>query len=427
MGVSVVRHELRPLDTVEPWELGIDERDVAHAKIHHSYNPSENYCEVEFRMPTIEKQMPSKHLEEIIDTKYYSHLHRMKFNKVENMAFHGYMDKEGRSTIDKIRYYEGTKLITYYFSSTRRLGLLPHDYTMAMLVYLNYPERFFTRRTPCKKIDPRCVPGCYEVLAESIVTWLDDPEPNTARLDKYFFAYVGEHHRLCLGYTIEHIKSNDTCFEPIEPEYYTLDLNAKYFREAIWSKFEWENKILEERRELDEEMFVIYDTGPDTLSNGDDLEQRTVQFGGWGGAASLARYNYKKDENVPNQLHLAITQNNFAELWRFDMASINSRNSIHKWTYNEWVEFLNNDETGWWCAWDASETISSAGDTAAGLGDGSGQVESQLNQVANTVGWGVSGDMSSSDTEYNQIYPKYNGYTYETYTEPLPERGSSLF
>ena len=148
MGLSSVRHELRELDIADAWEIDIGERDFAHVKIHHTHNPATNYCTTEFRMPTIEKMMPQKHLEEIIDTKFYDCMHRMKFIKVENMRFHGFMDKEGRSTIDKIRYYQGNKLITYYFSSMRTLGLLAHDYTMAMLVYLGYPKRFYTRRNP---------------------------------------------------------------------------------------------------------------------------------------------------------------------------------------------------------------------------------------------------------------------------------------
>ena len=425
MGIEEVYTVLRELEVATGWNT--DDLDIGHAVMHHTNDPASNYCTVEFKMPSLEKQMLESHAREIEDTYHYPGMHRMKFDQVENMGFHRFMDKEGRSTIHKVRRYEGNHVTTYYFSATRRLGLLKHDYPMAMLVYLNYPERMFTRRKPCTDLDPDCIPGCMDTLREPIVHWLNDPEPNTARLDKFFFSYVAEPHRLCIGYTIEDIKDHDTCFEPKEPDYFVLDLEAKYFKEAIWGKTEWETEIIKERSEVDHEMFCIYDRGPDDRHDGEGLSYSAVQFQGYGGAAYLVKYNLNTMENVPKPLVDALETNNFAALWRFDMETLNARNSIHKWTFNHWNWICTNNERGWWCSWSVAETISGAGDAAAGLGDGSGQVASQLNQVANVVGWGSSNDTSSPDTEYNQVRPKYNGYTYITHLEALPDRDTSMF
>ena len=425
MGLEVVKTAAREWEFISRWNA--DDIDLVHAKIHHVHNPAKNYITGEFKMPALARQMPLAHINEIVDTKHYPSLHRMKFNKVDNTAFHRYMDGEGRSSIDKIRSTDGTHVTTYYFSSARRLGLLMHDYSMAILIYLNHPARFFTRRTPCKKIDPECMPGCIKILRARIVHWLNDPEPNTARLDKFFFSYVADKHRLCLGYTKEIVKSHKECFNPIEPEYFTLDLTAKYFKEAIWGKKEWENAIIEERKTIDEEMYHIYDRGPDDRADGEPLEVGSVPFGTYCGTVHLAKYNYKNNINVPEPLRNAISNNIFSELWRFDMESFNARNSIHKWTFNTWIDIGNSAENGWWCSWDVSETIAQGASEASSLGGSGKQVGAQLNQVANMAGWGSSNDTSSSDTEYSVLIPKYNGYTYEKHTEPLPQRSSSLF
>lgn len=424
MGIETVSTLLRTLDVADVWNEY--EQDVAYAKIHHTYNPSRNYCTVEFRMPAITRQFPQEYSRETIDTYHYPHLHRMKFNEVENLDFHAFMRVEGKSTIDKIRYREGNNLITYYFSNTRTLGLLKHDYMMAMLIYINYPARNFTRQTPCKRLHPECIPGCIKILQKPIVNWIHDPEPNTARLDKYFFSYIGEKHRLCMGYTIEEKKSNDTCFEPMEPKYYTLDLDAKYFKEAIWNVREWENKILEDRKNLDDDIYMIYDGSPENKHDGEDLESTMVNFSGYTGNPYLVVYNYAKMENVPKSIKDAIDLNNFTMLWQVDMASLNARNSIHKWNFNHWQELCKRYKNGWWCAWDVSETIDSGSANAAALGDVSGDVEARLIQTASAVGWGATGDSSSSDTQYDIIFPQYNGYTYESHFEPLPDRGGGF-
>lgn len=427
MGLSSVNTEIRYLEPSGEWGIDDMDFDVAYAKIHHEYAPSRNYCTVEFKIPTIEKEFPESYVREVEDTYHYPHLHRMKYLEVDNHRFHGFMKTEGLDTFDKIRYRVGDHLITYYMSSHRTLGYLEHDYMMAIMLYINHPKRNFTRRTPCKKLDPRCIPGCLDVLKEPIVSWVFDEEPYTARVEKYFFTPIGETHRLCIGYTIEDIKSNETCFEPKEPRYFIIDLEAKYFKEAIWEKSEWENAIMRTRRAEDKDMFAIYDSGPEPRMDGGDLECGTVSFRGYGGSITTAIYNYKRKENVPLSLHNALSTNNFEQLQIFDLLVANSRNSAHKWIFNHWQDTCNYASNGWWCAWDVSETISASGDTAAGLGDSTGQVEAQLNQVANVVGWGVSGDTSSTDTEYWMVFPKYDGYEYEHHFEPLPDRGGGMF
>ena len=425
MGVEVVYNGLRELEIAENWETEV--HDIATAKMHHKYNPRKNYCTVEFRMPTISKQIPVSQFEETEAIYHYPQLHRMKFNKVENLDFHRYMDREGRSTISKIRRYEGNHVTTYYFSDTRRIGLLKHDYFMALIVYLNHPPRFFTRRTPCTKLDPKCIPGCYDILAEPIVSWVTDPEPNTAVLSKYFFSYMGEVHRLCLGYTIEDIKSNDLCFNPIEPDYYTLDLSVKYFNEAFWDLRTWQNAIIKEREDCDTDQYVIYDGRIDTRDDGEALSYGSVSFRGHGGTASALTMNIKNGINVPMELRTAINENNFVGLWQFDMYSLNARNSIHKWTFNHWHDFCQVEDTGWWCAWDVSDVISGGASEAAALGDSGGQVAAQLTQVSSMFGWGPTGDSSSTDTEYIFTFPRLDGYEYKPFFEPLYARGMSMF
>ncbi len=292
---------------------------------------------------------------------------------------------------------------------------------MAILIYLNFPARFFTRRTPCKKLDPRCIPYCIKVLKAPIVSWVFDPEPNTARFDKFFFSYISEKHRLCMGYTIDDIKSNDTCFEPAEPDYYTIDLNAKYFKEAEWDKNKWEQSIIRERKELDREMYAVYDGGADVRFDGEALEYGSCGFGTYTGVASVAKYNYAKFDNIPMQLKEAVDSKDFTKLWQFDMLAINSRNSIHKWTFNGWHHLCNHISNGWWCAWNMKEAVD-AGMSGAPAIAASAQVNAQINMALSMTGWGIVNDNTSTDTEFWQVFPKFNGYTYVSHFEPLPIR-----
>lgn len=426
MGIEAVNNQLRYLDIAEGW--GVDSLDVATAKMHHEYNPSRNHCLCEFKIPSLSKQMPEDYFEEVADTKHYPMLHRMKYNKVENLDFHSYLRVEGRDNIDKVRRVDGNHVITYYFSNTRRLGLLKHDYYLAALVFLNYPIRDFIRRTPCKKLDPRCMPGCADNLRLPIPNWLNDPEPFTTRLDKFFFSYIGEKHRVCLAYTVEDMKSHDKCFEIKEPDYYIMDMKTKYFKEAFWDMRAWENSIMEDRRNTDSVMYHLEEGYTGINYGGNPNPPTSVSFRGYGGTASCHTYSMQDIDGVPAEIGSALDNNDFAGLWKADLASFNTRNSIHKWTFNHWQDICNNADDGWWCAWDTSEVIAGGATTAEGFAAGAGEaVGAQLTQVAGMFGWAPTGDTTGTDTVYILVDGMIPGYVYEPFLEPLPERFSSLF
>lgn len=432
MGVeSVNSDKFRQLDISDGFHA--DDYDTAKARIKHTYQPSKNFITVEFRMPAIRRQMIPEYYDAIGMTYYHDILHEMKYDKVDNTAFHNRMKSEGLNTIDKIKYRVGDHLITYYFSNTRTLGLLGYDYYMAMLVYLNYPKRNFTRRTPCTKLGSKCTSACIENLEAPVVNWLNDPEPNTATLNKYFFSYISDIHRLMVGYTVEDIKSTENCFAAKEPDYYIINLETKYFKEACWTEKEWFRKIMKDRADCATPIYFLDESQGNTSGIFGEAAVSTlnsansVSFGGYNGTASLTKYSVKDNENVPDSIKEAYNTNNPSLLWKEDMRSLNVRNSIHKWTYNYWQQIGNSAKDGWWCAWDMSEVIDSGAATAASLGDSGGVVKGQLNQVATMFGWGPSGDSSSTDTEYELLSEKLPDYEYKIIAEEQKGNVAKVF
>jgi len=435
MGVETVNHAfVREKD--EHFE-GV-ECDIGSGKIHHSMNPTENYIFVEFRFPAIAKHMPSIDYNMIVDTYFYDCMHRMKYLKVDNKTFHKFMNNEGgfrnqdnrscgetrdvyysyreRENIDVVRHHDAGKVTTYYNSSKRPLGLLRHDYYMGLLLYANWPARDYIRRTPCKGFHPTKCPKCPEFAAMPVQGWIDDPEPFKPTIEKTFFTYIEENHRLCMGYTVDIVPSGDTCYEPVEPEYYILDMSVLYFREAIYSKKKWENFIIKNRKECKEE---LYSFGGST-KNYDD-EQLELSWSAWSGPhtpLSVSKYMPNIRATVPADIWKAMSLNNMKLLWEADIHRFNNRNSAHKFTFNSWWVHGVHDKGGWFCGVNTSETIGSA---TAGFGAAGKAVAGQLTQVANMFGMNEGGG-GSTDSIFTQMEPKIEGYNYKDIIEPLPIR-----
>ena len=435
MGIETVDINYRR-ESLEHFE-GV-ECDIASAKIHHTMNPTKNYIFVEFKIPTIAKHMPSVDYNKIVETYFYDCMHQMKYIKVDNKTFHAFMNREGvhrnqdnrscgemrneyysyreREGIDVVRHKENGRVVTHYNSNKRLLGLLRHDYYMALLLYANWPKRDFLRRTPCKIFSPLCS-DCPKFAKLPVVGWIDDPEPFKPTIEKTFFSYIGENHRLCMGYTIDIIPSGDTCYKPIEPEYYILDLDVIYFREAIYKKSLWENTIIKNRKDCNEELYSF--GGPITNYDGELLTD--ISWSDWAGphtALSVTKYNLKKRGTVPSDIWTAVSLSNMTMLWEADIHRFNNRNSAHKYTFNSWWQTGMHNDDGWFCGVNTAEIIAEA---TAPFGAEGTAVAGQLTQVANMFGMD-EGAGGSPDTVYSLLEPLHGGYSYQDITEPLPKR-----
>jgi hypothetical protein len=435
MGVETVDHSF--IHEADEHFQGI-ECDIASGKIHHNMNPTKNYIFVEFKFPAISRHMPSVDYELIVNTYFHECMHQMKYIQVDNTTFHNFMNHEGpprnqdnrscgetreayysyreRTNIDVIRHNDNGTVTTHYHSNIRSLGLLRHDYYMGLLLYANWPQRDYIRRTPCMRFHPVKCSKCPEFAKLPVEGWIYDPEPYKPTIEKTFFTYIEENHRLCMGYTIDKIPSGDTCFEPIEPEYYILDMDVQYFREAIYSKRLWEGHIVKNRKECDEELYSF----GGSASNYDE-ELLELSWSAWSGPHTplyVSVYDPKKRETVPADIWTAMSLNNMTMLWEADIHRFNNRNSAHKYTFNSWWVHGMNSDGGWFCGVKTSETIKSATEPFGGAGEAAA---GQLTQVANMFGMDEGGG-GSTDSIFSQMEPLLAGYEYTDIIEPLPER-----
>lgn len=411
--------------------------DTASAQMHHDLNPTKNFILTEIKMPAIEKMMTPVDYSMIIDTYFYDCMHQMKFLKVTNQEFHKFMNNESnfrnmdnrssgevtnqyynyreRETIDVVRNTVEGKCITYYNSNSRTLGLLRHDYYMGLLLYANYPARDYIRRTPCKVFHPECT-DCPKIAAEEVQGWIYDAPPFKPVIEKTFFTYIEENHRLCMGYTVDTLHTGDSCFEPIEPEYYIIDLSVQYFREAIYSKKKWENEIIHNRKNAGEDLYSVYGTSKN--SAGDRLPVVSSSWSGPHTPIAVVRYNPKKADSTPADIWSALSNNNMTMLWEADLVRFNARNSAHKYGFNSWWNFGMHDREGWFCGFSPSELIGSSTDE---FGADGAAVKSQLTQVGNMFGMD-EGAGGSTDSIFKLLTPRIEGYSYTPVVEPLPVR-----
>ena len=434
MGVETVNKELRH-EKEEHFE-GF-ECDIASGKAHHDLNPTKNYIMGEYKFPAITKHMPPEDADRIIATYFHDCMHEMKYVKVSNNEFHSFMNNEGspftnnkrtdvadganryrgyadREGVDVVRNDELHRTVTYFNSSVRTVGLLRHDYYMGLLLYSNYPVRNFIRRTPCKQFHPLCT-DCTKIAKEEVNGWITDPEPFKPTIDKTFFSFIEDTHYLCMGYTVDKYPSGDTCFEYLEPEYYILDMDVVYFREAEYSFRKYSDIIVKNRRDGGE----MYSLGG-TVKNSDEetLPHGSSSWEGPHTPLTVVKYNCRNRNTVPSDIWSAISHSDMIELWEADIIRFNARSSAHKFTFNSWWNPGVFSSDGWFCGFKSSELIGGSG---AGFGAAGKAVEGQLTQVAHAFGMdeGVAG---STDSEFELIYPKYEGYTYSKIDEPLPIR-----
>lgn len=420
MGIEQVNTDFRVLTEAD---YNIEHYDVAEMKLHHSYNPKKNYCTLEMKIPSIKYQMYDDDFNNILNSLYLPSLHGIKFNKVSNNDFYDFLRNEGDGTVDKLRKSENGKVYTYYFSNSRKLKFFTHDYSMALMVYLGYPNRNYIRRTPCAKISSRCH-DCWEKLSIPVRSYLDESlEEYNATIYKYFFTGIGEKHRLLVAYTIEDEKTPGECFLPNEPDYFITDLGAIYFNSGFTTKYSFEQEIIKRKKTTDKDIYhmVSYDTegysGPIGLGTDGYFYARYEN----GGATGVKTINIAKGD-APSEILNALENGDFRSVFRFDMRNFNVRNTIHKFQYNHWVEKCTHADDGLWCAWSITEALDNAESGAPGSEVQKGMVRSQINQVASTFGWGETGDTSSSDIEYTFIAERELGINYEVVLEPLPDR-----
>jgi hypothetical protein len=407
-----VNHDVRFFHDI--WEA--EEYDTASVKIPHEYNPRDNYVVVEFKMPSIKRQIPQRSFDAIVDQMFNIGMHQLNYKKVDNSEFHTMLKKEGWGNITKIRRRFGDDVYTFYISEKRKMRGFVEDYYMAIMVFLGYPQRDYMRRAPCYNIDPKCI-KCYDFLASPVLDWLDDPEPYKTTLYKYFFTLPGELQRLCIAYSREIARTPGTCFLPEEPDYYIVDESMKYFNGGTDNIEKWKNMVLSERRLEDRIMYhlevgppdrVDYGDGPSLPPDGEEGTVRKQSFRGYGSPVMLTRYNYRTSDTVPDVLLDAISRNDFDALWYADMRSFNARNSISKYLFNHWQDVCMVADDGWVCGWNMDQTIGVASDL-------SGYSEEQAIQLATAYGYETSS--GSTDRIYTLQQDKIQGYEYEEYVE----------
>ena len=421
--------------------------DIAKATIHHTLNPSQNYIQVEFKLPALSKMMPSEDYESIVRTYFHDCMHEMKYIEVSNKEFHAFMHNEGQKwhttdgnlhvnddDIDIVRSKRDNKIVTNYYSNSRLLGLLHHDYYMGLILYMNYPIRDFIHQTPCKK--PSKYDKCaIPTLVRGVVGWLHDAQEFFPNIEKTFFSFIEDNHRLCMGYTEDPIPhSGITCGIPDEPRYFIIDLNVLYFKHATFNKEAWKNKIINNRRSCTEELYYL-DSG-DIISDdicgtkfsppyknvnadGETIPSARTSYQGYVGYGRVIPYRTRYRKETPAVLWSAISNNDFDALWLQDAFAFNGRNDLFKWNFNHWSRIGTYSEDGWVCGWNISEQLG-----AAGLSQS--EIQAQGQQYYNLMGGGDISDTSSSDTEYILLQPIEDGYSYDKFLEPLPKRESAF-
>ena len=409
--------------------------DIGSGKLHHDMNPKENYIQVEFKFPAIKKHMPEEDHDRIEETYHHECMHQVKYLKVDNNTFHAFMNNEGkvinkdnrsngevtnqyysyqeREGIDVIRDILPDRTISFYHSNQRTLGLLRHDYYMGLLLYANWPQREFMRRTPCNDLDPKCK-KCPEFLAMIVEGWKDDAEPYRATIEKTFFTYIEENHRLCMGYTVDVIPSLANCYEPPEVEYYIMDMEVQYFREAEYSEKKWNDKIMHNRKTNNQEMYSL--GGPIKNPDEIDLPYLRDKWKDYGNGLPCVVYNPTHRDTCPVDIWAAMSSGDLVDLWYADSIRFNARSTAHKWTFNSWWTFGRHHKNGWYCGVNPSELISEGTSSITG----GKEVAQQLTQVGNMFGWTQEG--GSTDSEFTFVKPKLEGYTYKKIDEPLPIR-----
>ncbi len=418
MSIEQVSSRYRPLDFVT---YGVTEFDIASMELHHVYNPSRNMCLLELKIPAIRRMITDSSFDKILESIVAKSLHGLFYDSVSNDGFYKFMHKEEETgVIDKVRRYDDDYAYTFYFSSVRRLMLYSHDYFMAALVYLNYPFREFNKRTPCKKLDPDCLP-CFDFLMESVRNFLDEEDEEfNVSFDDFFFSNIEEKHRLLMAFTIEKKKKPGECFTADEPEYYIQNMNVPYFTTAIKRKVDFETIVLKERRQEQKDMYAITELGKNGMAlvnkEHDDVVVFENEYEQVVGTSGAVEYNSYTIRNVPGELHNAIQNSSFSSLWKFDFRNLNGRNTIFKFQHNHWVVTCSNVvEDGLWCAWNAYDEI-----VKPELDKGApASLDVQLSQVANMFGWGSTGDMESSDKIYTFMSERIDGISYERVAESI--------
>lgn len=431
MGVEVVEHSLRRMPEHHYPDI---ELDFASAKLIHSMDPTRNYITCEISMPALKKFMPLEDHNLIEDTYHYDCMHGMKYIQVNNSTFHEFMNKEGtpfrnerrgnsettsiydaytdREGIDVVRHTVGDRVTTQFFSNKRTLGLLRHDYYMGLLLYGNNPPRDYIRRTPCKKLSPDC-DDCPETLAEEVEGWLFDAPEFYPNIEKTFFTYIGENHRLLMGYTLDLNPSFMSGNQYIEPEYYILDLGAFYFQHAEYRELVWEKTILDNRRYCPDELYSY----SRVTENKDGGTLATVRdaWTDFGHDMPVAKYRFSDPDSVPKDYWIAITTHDFRALWHADLIRFNARTTAHKWAFNHWSILCSRVNDGFFCGWMTSEVVSDA-ESSVGT-----EMPASMVQSFGSIGWG-EGEPGSTDSIFTLVHPKLPGYTYEPIVEPLPIR-----
>jgi len=272
-------------------------------------------------------------------------------------------------------------------------------------------------------------------LVRGVVGWLHDAPEFFPNIEKTFFSFIEDNHRLCVGYTEDPIPhSGITCGIPDEPRYFIIDLNVLYFKHATFNKEAWKNKIINNRRSCTEELYYL-DSG-DIISDdicgtkfsppyknvnadGETIPSARTSYQGYVGYGRVIPYRTRYRKETPAVLWSAISNNDFDALWLQDAFAFNGRNDLFKWNFNHWSRIGTYSEDGWVCGWNISEQLG-----AAGLSQS--EIQAQGQQYYNLMGGGDISDTSSSDTEYVLLQPIEDGYSYDKFLEPLPKRESAF-
>ncbi len=416
MGVGEVNKKLRKNDDFD--NLNIDWFDVANVKIKHEYLPLENYIYCEMRLPALERSMTDYDHEMLKEMCYWDTYHQMRYVSVDNSDFHSMVKKE---EIHKLRLESDGKIFTFYISKNRTVGFMEYDYFTAPLIYGLHPIRNFIRRAPCTKLDPEC-DTCQDDVDASITSFLGLNENITATYDKYCFAHPEEIHNIVVAYTIDVEHDLHNCDNVTPPEYFILDLDNIYFREADFNYNEWKEKVMKRRSEFDGQMYRLYDGG--TSGNTGSISFVTGRMS-QGVSVSVDEYNMKQGENIPSDMQEAIEEMDFDKFWMCDFKNANARNTLHKHQFNQWVWFGNTDKDGFFCAWDMTETFD---ESSVDTGEETSAVKDQLAQIGSMFGWGFdeSGEVGRCAV-FEHMFPRFPGIEYEVFTELIPDRTPKPF
>jgi len=304
------------------------EFDRTWVRVSAFYLPSRNRQTFELVLPRLRNQMRNEFYDRLKNIKNLINWHDIPYKKVSNSEFHKFLRN---NTTKKIKLFNEDSRIykTNYYSTKLPLRAMQYDYEGLLLVYLNYPERQYLRRSPCTSLAGS--PDMIEMMNKFLDLECQDFIDNDVKLNDYFFIKPGKINGIRIAYTKEKKFEYTYSEEPYKPEYYIIDLSHEYFKSGIVSLSSWCSSVVKERCESDEIFYRTEQCSQEPNAKKDDysgIGDFLGSFHSWHRDLKLYKLNKEQMSKISN---------NYKAMSEYDMKQMSGRHSWNKFEYNEFV------------------------------------------------------------------------------------------